>query len=236
MGRSLVATIRQRQQAGLLPVLSEIKVRSPKEGDLLRGRDPAALARQMSGCAIAGLSVVTEPVDFGGDLTLIRQVRPHVALPILCKDFHRTPADLAAAADAGADVVLLIVALLPDDHLLTLQATARQLGLETLVETHSAAEVARVARLGLTPDILGINNRDIQVREIDDGDVSLTEQLAALIPPGTLLLSESAIRDADDARRARDAGADAVLVGTAILTAADPAQAIRDLVAVGWPT
>lgn len=234
MEHSLVAAIRQRQQAGVLPVLAEIKVRSPKEGDLLGGRDPVALAQQMAAGGIAGLSVVTESVYFGGDLALIRQVRPHLTLPILCKDFIRLPVDLEGPALAGADAILLIVTLLTDKLLLELHTAAQALGLETLVETHSVAEVERVVGLGLKPDLLGINNRDIRVHETDDGDVSLTERVARTAPPGSLLLSESAIRHAADAQRARNAGADAVLVGTAILRAADPAQAIRELVAVGW--
>lgn len=234
MARSLVASLRRRQQQGLLPLLSEIKVRSPKEGDLLRGRTPTALAQLMGACPIAGLSVVTEPLDFGGDLTLLTQVKAQVAVPILCKDFHQKVANLEAAAAAGADAVLLIVSMLTDTQLLELQAAAQRLGLETLVEAHSSADLQRIGSLALQPDILGINNRDILVRETDDGDVSRTEQLAALLPKGVPVLSESSIRGPDDARRARDAGADAVLVGTSILLAADPAQAIQDLVNVGW--
>lgn len=234
MARSLVASLRRRQQQGLLPVLSEIKVRSPKEGDLLRGRTPTALAQLMGACPIAGLSVVTEPLDFGGDLTLLTQVKAQVAVPILCKDFHQKVANLEAAAAAGADAVLLIVSMLTDTQLLELQAAAQRLGLETLVEAHSRADLQRIGSLALQPDILGINNRDILVRETDDGDVSRTEQLAALLPKGVPVLSESSIRGPDDARRARDAGADAVLVGTSILLAADPVQAIQDLVNVGW--
>jgi indole-3-glycerol phosphate synthase len=188
----------------------------------------------MGTCPIAGLSVVTEPLDFGGDLGLIARVRPHVAVPILCKDFHKDVRDLQATAAAGADAVLLTVSILDDEQLIELQTAAHHLGLETLVETHSVEELQCVARLGIKPDILGINNRDILVRETDDGDVSVTESLARHIPPGTLLLCESSIRGPDDARRARDAGADAVLVGTSILVAVDTAKAIDDLVAVGW--
>ncbi|MGH8974716.1 MAG: indole-3-glycerol phosphate synthase TrpC, partial [Acidimicrobiia bacterium] len=100
---------------------------------------------------------------------------------------------------------------------------------------HDEDDVRRVRTLGLQPDVLGINNRDILVREVDDGDVTVTERLGAVAPPGTLLLSESAIAGPDDAVRARSAGADAVLVGTSILKAPDPASAIRALVGVGWP-
>ena len=179
--------------------------------------------------------MVTEPIHFGGDLDIMRRVRPLVPVPILRKDFVRTEADLDETAEAGADAILLTVCLFDDEPLAQLHAAARERGLETLVEVHDDKDVARVVELGLRPDVLGVNNRDIQIGETDDGDVGVTEGLAPALPPGALLLSESSIRGADDARRARAAGADAVLVGTAILQAADPAEAIGALVAVGWP-
>jgi indole-3-glycerol phosphate synthase len=242
--RSLAASIRLRQHEHLMPVLSEIKVRSPKDGDLLRGRAPEDLAGAMAACPIAGLSVVTEADDFGGDLDLVRRVRPVVPVPILRKDFLASEEDLDETAEAGADAVLLTVCMQDDETLARLHAAARERGLETLVEVHDEEDVRRVRSLGLRPDVLGINNRDILVREVDDGDVTVTERLAGVflgdtpgpgVPAGTLLLSESAISGPDDAARARAAGADAVLVGTSILRADDPATAIRALVGVGWP-
>ena len=233
--RSLAASIRRRQAEGLLPVLSEIKVRSPKEGDLLRGRAPENLAAAMATTPIAGLSVVTELIHFGGDLDIVRTIRPLVAVPILRKDFVRTEGDLDDTVEAGADAVLLTVCLLDDEPLARLHAAAQERGLETLVEVHDDKDVARVAELGMRPDVLGVNNRDIQIGETDDGDVSLTERLAPTLPAGSVLLSESSIRGPADARRARAAGADAVLVGTSILQAPDPVEAIRALVGVGWP-
>jgi len=234
--RSLAASIRRRQGEGLLPVLSEIKVRSPKEGDLLRGRAPEDLAAAMATTPIAGLSVVTELIHFGGDLDVVRRVRPLVAVPILRKDFLRTEADLDETLEAGADAVLLTVCLFDDEPLARLHAAARERGLETLVEVHDDKDAARLADLGLRPDVLGVNNRDIQIGETDDGDVGVTERLAPTLPAGSLLLSESSIAGPDDARRARGAGADAVLVGTSILRAADAVEAIRALVEVGWPS
>ena len=195
----MVTSIRARQDAGDMPVLAEVKVRSPKEGPLLRGRDPGELAAVYASAGAAGVSVVTEPHDFGGSLDIIRRVRAAVDLPILRKDFPRS-----------------------------------QAGLETLVEVNSADDITRLREMGVTPSIVGINNRDIAIGETDDGDVGGTEGLAASVPGGAPLLSESAISTADDARRARDAGADAVLVGTAILQADDPGAKVRELVTVGW--
>jgi indole-3-glycerol phosphate synthase len=218
---SLVERIRRRQGEGVMPVLAEIKVRSPKEGDLLRGRSPEQLARAYASRSIAGVSIVTEPVDFGGSLDLIRRVARVVEAPILRKDFVREAAGMQETAEAGASAVLLTVGVLGVELLGELHAAAKGCGLETLVEVHDAGE-------------LGINNRDILVGETDDGDVSRTEGVAAGVPAGWLVLSESAIRGPEDARRARDAGADALLVGTAILQAADPCEAIDGLAGIGW--
>lgn len=230
----LVASIRRRQAEGRLPVLAEIKVRSPKEGDLLRGRTPEDLARLYGALPLAGVSVVTEPHDFGGDLDIVRRIRPLVDHPILRKDFPAGPEDMRASRAAGVQIVLLTVNML-GDALGPLHDAAHAEGLETLVEVHEPADLERVAALGLRPDVLGVNNRDIRIGEIDDGDVGRTERLVAAFPPGSVVLSESAITGPGDARRARDAGADAVLVGTAILTAPDTRAMVEGLIAVGWP-
>jgi indole-3-glycerol phosphate synthase len=235
MRRGLAGSIRTRQSAGVMPVLSEIKARSPKDGDLLRGRDPEELATAMAGAGIAGLSIVTAPEDFGGDLEIVRRIRRRVDVPILRKDFTREVTDLDETVEAGADAILLTVALLDDETLGVLHDAAHARGLETLIETHTEAELARVGALGLQPDLLGINNRDIGLLERDDGDVSRTERLAAYVHEGQLLLSESSIDGPQAVCRARKAGADAVLVGTWILTAQDPVEAIETLISVGWP-
>lgn len=233
--RSLAASIRRRQAEGVMPVISEIKVFSPKEGDLLRGRAPEDLAAVMATTPVAGVSVVTDLITFGGDTDIIRTIRPLVAVPILRKDFTMSARDLDETVACGADAVLLTVCLLHDEPLVLLHAGAHERGLETLVEVHDDKDIARVLELGLEPDVLGVNNRDIQIGETDDGDVTLTERLLPTLPSGSVLLSESAISGPDDARRARAAGADAVLVGTSILQAPDPAEAIRALTDVGWP-
>jgi len=233
---TLEESIRQRQAEGRLPVLAEVKVRSPKEGDLLRGRDAVELARTYATRPVAGISVVTEPKEFGGSLDLLRSIAAAVDVPVLRKDFVNDRSGLEETVAAGAAAILLTVSMIDRDAFADLHDTAQELGLETLVEVHDAGELEWVRLEELEPDLLGVNNRDIVHGEVDDGDVTLTEDLVQFVPDGWLVLSESAIAGPDDARRARDAGADAVLVGTSILQASDPAAAIDVLVAVGWAT
>ena len=235
MGRklSLSASIRKRQQEGWFPVIAEIKVRSDKEGDLLRGRDPAELAQEMARSPISGISVVTEPAHFGGDIGILRAVAAAVDVPLLHKDFIATERQIEESAASGASAVLLIAALLGRGVMRSLIAKARRCGLETRVEAHPVAELE-----GLEPfdfDLLGINNRDITIFEVDDGDVTRTEDLARFRKGGRLLVSESSIRTAGEVRRAGRSGADAVLVGTAILQAPATPDILAELTSVGWP-
>jgi indole-3-glycerol phosphate synthase len=230
---TLSAAIRQRQREGRFPVISEVKVRSDKEGDLLRGRDPVAFARDMAACPVAGISVVTEPTHFGGHMDLLRAVAAAVDLPILHKDFITSERQVEASAEAGASALLLIAALLDLPRLARLIDTARACGLETLVEAHTLAEVQQIAHLPF--DLMGINNRDITRFEVDDNDVANTEALAGHCGGQRILISESAISSPEHVRRAGRGGADAVLVGTAVLQAADTRAFLDQLTAVGWP-
>lgn len=219
MRGKLTASIQRVREANLCAVLSEIKPRSPKEGELLRGRDPVELARRMARCPIAGLSVVTEPKHFGGSLQMLEHVAQAVTLPILQKDFFSAPAELDSAKLLGASAVLFSVSLLDDDTLHMLNAYARDIGLETVLEIHSKGDLERLE--GIPMDILGFNNRDIAMLEMDDADVAVTESLASLAKRDVLTLSESSLKGPEDVRRAYRAGADCVLIGTAVLQAAD---------------
>jgi len=216
---SLTESIRRVRKANLCAVLSEIKLRSPKEGELLRGRDPVELARRMARCPIAGLSVVTEPKHFGGSLEILKRVARAVTLPILQKDFFTEASQLDSSRLLGASAVLFSVSLLDDDALRALNAYARDIGLETVLEVHSQEDLERLE--GIPMDILGLNNRDITVLETDDSDVSVTEWLASRVGGDVLILSESSLKGPEDVRRAYGAGAHCVLIGTAVLKADD---------------
>jgi indole-3-glycerol phosphate synthase len=230
---SLSASIRKRQKEGYFPVISEIKVRSDKEGDLLRGRDPVALALEMAQGPIAGISVVTEPSHFGGQIGLLRAIAAAVDLPVLHKDFITTEQQIEESAACGASVVLLIAAMIEAEFMTLLITKARDCGLETLVEVHSFAEIKKIEQLDF--DLMGINNRDITLFEVDDTDVGKTEELGRFCKGGRLLISESSISTAAEVRRAGNSGADAVLVGTAVLKATRIPDVLAELTSVGWP-
>lgn len=214
--------------AGKIPLISEIKVRSPKEGDLLSGRDPVALAGRMERAGAACLSVVTEGPRFGGSLALLRAVSAAVSLPILRKDFVTERQEVEATREHGASCLLLMLAMLDWPRLVALHEEARRCGLETLVEVHDERELRQALTLDL--DLLGINNRDIRQLETDDGGVANTLRLLQQVPPGVRAISESAIANASEARQVIAAGGAGVLVGTAILRAATLDEAVRQLV------
>ncbi|KUG04076.1 indole-3-glycerol phosphate synthase [hydrocarbon metagenome] len=213
--------------SGRIPVIPDLKSRSPQEGDLLQGRDPVEIARILGDAGAPVLSVVTEPMHFGGTTELLQRIVRNTSLPVLRKDFINSSDQLRESVDLGASAVLLIASMLKKEQLFRLVEKAFKLGLEPLVETHNQAEINTMKDLQLS--MIGINNRDIVNLEMDDGSVKTTEQLARLVNPGVLVLSESSISSPEEVERAIFAGAHAVLVGTAILQARDPAEMYRRL-------
>lgn len=229
--RHFLSALTTHNKSGRVPVIPDIKCRSPKEGDLLKGRDPVDLARTLAAAGAPVLSVVSEPVYFGGSTGLLKQVVQAVSVPVLRKDFIKTASQLQETADLGARAVLLIASMLEKEQLYKLVDYSLKLGLEPLVETHSAAEIAGFNELELP--IVGINNRNIVELEMDEGGVSLTENLIKLIRPGVFVISESSISSPVDVQRAANAGAQAVLVGTAVLQAENPVSMYRNLSEAG---
>lgn len=225
--RRFTAALETALAAGRAPVIAEIKCASPKEGDLLAGRDPVALAKTMESAGAACLSVVTEPKHFGGSLELLEAVAAGVSLPVLRKDFITSADQVQATAERGGACLLLIAAMLEWPKLVELHREARRSGLETLVEVHNEEELRKALTLDL--DLLGINNRNIRRLEIDDGTVANTLALLRLVPPGVRTISESALSTPEEVRAVLEAGALGVLVGTAILRAPDPAAAVHQL-------
>lgn len=196
-----------------IKVIAEIKRASPSRGELAEIAEPAALAAQYEAAGASAVSVLTEERKFRGSLADLEAVRKAVSIPVLRKDFIGEHYQVLEARAAGADMVLLIVAALPQSTLVTLYDFVRELGMTPLVETHSAEEVARAVDMGA--QLIGVNARDLTTFELDR---ELFGKVADQIPAGVIRVAESAVLDVEDVRRYREAGADAVLVGEALVT------------------
>ena len=218
-------SLRDALAAPGLAAVAEIKRRSPSAGDLRPDADPAVLARGFEQAGAAAFSVLVDE-RFGGSLEDLGAARSGTRLPILAKGFFRAEGDLAALSRAGADAVLLLLRDLDDRHAARLMATARGLGLDALVEAHSSAELARAVRLGADP--IGLNARDLDTFRIDR---RAQLDLVARAPRDRVVVAESGIESRAQAAAAELAGADAVLVGSALMRAADPPAALRALLA-----
>lgn len=218
----LLTALKNRKAEGQTPIIPDIKCRSPKEGDLLRGRDPLAIAKKLEEAGACALSVVTEEKEFAGSLKLLRTICVNTTLPVLRKDFLETADDLKATKEAGASGVLLMYSCLGKERLAKLYEDAVSMGLIPLVETHSSEELRWAGELGAS--LIGINNRNILELERDDGDVSFAAGLLADTPQDAFIVVESSLKNAADIHLATRFGADAALVGTTILKAHDPAE------------
>ena len=205
-------------------IIAEIKRRSPSRGVIREDFDAVAIARAYADAGAAALSVLTDAHYFGGSLAILEAVRREVTLPLLRKDFVVDPFQIDEARVAGADAILLIVAALDDAALAALDARARRLGLDVLVEVHDGPELARAVALGA--DLIGVNNRDLRSFETD---LAATEKLAPDVPEGAILVSESGIFTAAHVERLAGAGARAFLVGESLMREADPGAALRRL-------
>jgi indole-3-glycerol phosphate synthase len=207
--RSLAAALLGR---GAGSVIAEIKRSSPSQGEIAPDAEPAAVARQYVEGGAAAISVLTSGRDFGGSYADLAAVRATVDVPLLCKDFFVDTWQVTEARVHGADAILVLLCLVEDNLAADLIQAAEDLEMEALVEVHSGHELERALDLG-TP-IIGVNARDLTSLEIDRGrQIELLRRL----PRGLLRVAESGIETPDHARAVRDAGADALLVGTALM-------------------
>jgi len=207
-----------------LAVIAEIKRRSPSRGDLNAALDPESVATAYAAGGAACLSVLTDAEFFGGSIDDLRRARSSVDLPVLRKDFTVGAADVVATRTMGADCVLLIAAALTPAELRDLHDLATRVGLGALVEVHDEAELASALAAGA--QLVGVNQRDLVTFEVDH---ERAVRMAAKIPDDVIKVAESGVRNADDARRLRDAGYHAVLVGESLVTAGDTSAAVRAL-------
>ena len=213
-----------RAQPGTVRLIAEVKKASPSRGALARDLDPVAVALAYARHGAHAISVLTDEKYFQGSLDDLRAVRAAVDVPLLRKDFTIDEYQLWESRAAGADAVLLIVAILEPPRLGDLLAAAKGLGLAALVECHTAPELDQALTAGSR--VLGINNRDLTTF---DTRLETTLELAPSIPPGPIVVSESGFFTGADVRRVVAAGVHAVLVGEALVRAPDIGAKIRDL-------
>ena len=207
-----------------LSVIAEMKQRTPSMGVLTEDYRPAELARAYTEGGAAAISVLTHMAGFGGRPEHVQAARLASDLPILRKDFITDPYEVGEARAAGADAVLLIVAALEPAALKQMLAVVRSRGLSALVEIHDEIEAASAVESGA--QAVGVNHRDLHTFEVD---LRLTERLRPLIPDDVALVAESGIHSVADARRLREAGADAILVGETLMRAPDVVGCLREL-------
>lgn len=210
---------------GPVKVISEVKRRSPSKGDLAEIPDPAELAAAYEQGGATAISVLTEQRRFGGSLADLDAVRAKVRIPLLRKDFMVDHYQVDEARAHGADIVLLIVAALDDAQLRDLFQHASELGMTTLVETHDEDEVDRA--LSIDGRLIGVNARNLKTLEVDP---DVFARLAPRVPDDRVRVAESGIRGPDDVAGYVAAGADAVLVGEALVTGDDPRFAVSTLI------
>jgi indole-3-glycerol phosphate synthase len=209
-------------------VIAEVKRSSPAKGELAPITDPAALACDYEAGGASIISFLTEPRRFGGSLADLVAIRQAVAVPVLRKDFVISSYQLWEARANGADMILLIVAALDQNALVSLVERALSIGLVPLVEAHTDSEVARAVEAGAK--VIGVNARDLTTLALDR---EVFGRLAPLMPASVIKIAESGVRGPRDLLAYAAAGADAVLVGESLVTGKDPRSAVADLVTAG---
>lgn len=207
-----------------ISLIAEIKRASPSKGDILPGVDAVEIGGLYEQMGARAISILTDEKYFKGKLEDLTNVHRHVDIPCLRKEFIVDEFQIHEARAAEADAILLIVRCLDDAQLKDYYKLARSLGMEALVETHTAAEIERALNAGA--HIIGINNRDLDTLEVD---VNRTLELKKLVPGGNILVSESGIYTRSQVQTLEDGGVDAILVGESLLTSNDIRAKIQEL-------
>ena len=222
--RDFVAALRGKQSAGKAAVIAEIKKASPSKGVIRADFVPADIAQSYAEFGAACLSVLTDSQFFMGQVDYLKQARASCSLPVLRKDFMIDAYQVYESRVMGADCILLIAACLDDQQMKDMEALAMSLDMAVLVEVHDAGELERAIRLK-TP-LIGINNRNLKTFEVS---LETTLALAAKVPAGRIVITESGIATVADVQRMRAAKVNAFLVGEAFMRAEDPGVALAGL-------
>ena len=229
MGRDVaaVASLEGALRRADLGVIAEVKRRSPSKGVINAAIDAGSQASAYARGGAAALSILTEPTEFGGSVDDLRDARQATSLPALKKDFHVHPVQVLEARAAGASAMLLIARALPPDRLREMADLAREVGVEVVIEVRSEAELEDAVAIDWA--MIGVNSRNLETLVIEP---EVTSRLVALIPADRIAIAESGVSSRADVERVASIGADAVLVGSSVSAAADPAASVRALTGV----
>lgn len=210
---------------GDIALIAEVKKASPSAGIICKNFDPVKIAKEYEAAGASCLSVLTDEKFFQGSLDYLRQIRDAVKLPLLRKDFIIDERQILEAIEWGADAILLIVAILSDEQLQKFHSLAVEAGLAVLVEVHDEQELERA--LKISPQLLGVNNRDLKTFKVD---LATTENLAKKMPAEIILVAESGIHTRADVERLKKYGAKSILVGESLLRDGNIQPKIRELI------
>jgi indole-3-glycerol phosphate synthase len=222
--RGFVQAMADKLATGQSAVIAEVKKASPSKGVIREHFDPAAIAASYQAGGASCLSVLTDKDFFQGSEAYLQQARAACQLPVIRKDFMVDPYQVVEARAIGADCILLIVSCLADSQMAELDATAKELGLDVLIEVHNREELERSLPLGNR--LVGINNRNLHTFETS---LDNTFNLLPHIPEDRLVVTESSIHSRDDVQAMRDKGVNAFLVGEAFMRAEQPGEKLQEL-------
>lgn len=210
-----------------IKLIAEIKKASPSKGVLKKNFNPLDIAKSYEEYGADCLSVLTDEKYFQGDIDHLQQIRTFVALPILRKDFIVEEYQIKESAACGADAILLIASVLPEDKIQKFIEVCDKLNMAALVETHTEAEVKKALNAGAR--VIGINNRNLDTLEIS---LDVTEKLIELVPKDKIIISESGIRSGAEVEWLEAIGVNAILVGESLMTSKNLKEKIEDLLSI----
>lgn len=222
--RSLIQAIKNSEAS---PIISEVKFASPSKGQISSSENIELIAKHMEQGGVIGISVLTEPNYFNGSFEIFKRVRNVVSLPILLKDFIFNPKQIYYGTELGANVILIIAKMLPEEIIRQLYKITISLDLEALVEIHDLLDLEKIQ--GFTPRIIGINNRDLQNLEVDiKNTIELIPEVRKRFPDA-FIISESGIYTRNDIEKLSGAGVDAFLIGSSIMEAPNIQNKLKEL-------